>query len=87
MKKLSLVFKLIVLCVIFTFSILSCRKGTCAVCYDGTTSYSNGRGTCSWHGGVDHYSNPDEISVIKTALLIGLIFLGGKLYFSSDSKK
>jgi hypothetical protein len=27
----------------------------CAVCRDGTISYSHGRGTCSYHHGVDHY--------------------------------
>jgi len=26
-----------------------------AKCNDGTTSKSQGRGTCSWHGGVDYY--------------------------------
>lgn len=26
-----------------------------AICRDGTYSYSEGRGTCSWHGGVDHW--------------------------------
>jgi hypothetical protein len=24
------------------------------VCTDGTTSWSTGSGTCSWHGGIDH---------------------------------
>lgn len=30
---------------------------TCAIttCNDGSCSSSVGRGTCSWHGGVDHY--------------------------------
>lgn len=26
-----------------------------AICNDGTRSYSTGRGTCSWHGGIDYY--------------------------------
>lgn len=26
-----------------------------AICNDGTRSYSTGRGTCSWHGGVDYW--------------------------------
>lgn len=26
-----------------------------AICRDGSTSHSRGRGTCSHHGGVDHY--------------------------------
>lgn len=25
-------------------------------CNDGTYSYSTGRGTCSWHGGINHYN-------------------------------
>jgi hypothetical protein len=31
---------------------------SCAVttCNDGTCSYSTGRGTCSWHGGVAYYN-------------------------------
>lgn len=87
MQKLIRAFGIVVICAIFTFSISSCKKGTCAVCNDGTTSYSKGRGTCSWHGGVDHYTDPNEISVFKTAILLGLIFLGGKLYFSGDSDK
>lgn len=27
--------------------------GWCSVCKDGWLSGSSGRGTCSWHGGVD----------------------------------
>lgn len=26
-----------------------------AICNDGSRSYSTGRGTCSWHGGVQYY--------------------------------
>lgn len=29
-----------------------------AICSDGWQSYSTGRGTCSHHGGVDHWLNP-----------------------------
>lgn len=31
------------------------RKFNGAVCNDGSISHSQGRGTCSWHGGVDYY--------------------------------
>lgn len=54
--------------------LLSCKKGKGAICNDGTRSYSTGRGTCSWHGGVRRYIRPDEISVGKTIALFG--FLG-----------
>ena len=27
-----------------------------AICNDGTGSYSTGRGTCSWHDGVNYYT-------------------------------
>lgn len=33
-----------------------------AICNDGWTSHSQGRGTCSWHGGVDYYFYKDEYS-------------------------
>lgn len=33
-----------------------------AICNDGWTSHSQGRGTCSWHGGVDHYFYQGEYS-------------------------
>lgn len=29
--------------------------GYAVICNDGTGSYSTGRGTCSWHGGVSYY--------------------------------
>jgi hypothetical protein len=29
-----------------------------AICRDGWVSYSTGRGTCSHHGGVDHWTHP-----------------------------
>ena len=28
---------------------------TCTICNDGSISHSVGRGTCSWHRGIDHY--------------------------------
>ena len=31
------------------------RKFNGAVCRDGWISHSQGRGTCSWHGGVSYY--------------------------------
>lgn len=34
------------------------NSGVTAVCNDGTSSYSqHASGTCSWHGGVDHWVN------------------------------
>jgi len=30
-------------------------QGGGAICNDGTRSYSTGRGTCSWHGGVNYW--------------------------------
>jgi hypothetical protein len=30
-------------------------NGGGAICADGTRSYSTGRGTCSWHGGVSYW--------------------------------
>lgn len=58
--------------IFFLFLITACKKGEGAICNDGSRSYSTGRGTCSWHGGVDHYLNPDEIDVGST---IGLVFV------------
>lgn len=54
----------------------SCTKGKGAVCNDGSTSNSTGSGTCSWHGGVDYYIDPDEISYPKTFFLIAIIVVG-----------
>ena len=31
------------------------NEGHGAICNDGWRSYSQGRGTCSWHGGVNYY--------------------------------
>ncbi len=57
----------------------SCHKSKGAICNDGHRSYSTGRGTCSHHGGVDHYINTDEVSIPKT---IGLVFILGILGLS-----
>lgn len=64
----------------------SCHKSPGAICNDGHRSYSTGRGTCSWHGGVHHYIDTNEISIPKTAgLVIVLIFVGG--IFVAGQKK
>lgn len=59
--------------IIITFIFIlftACKQGKGAICRDGWRSHSTGSGTCSWHGGVDYYLDPDEISVGKTAALI-----------------
>ena len=33
--------------------VTSCNGGDGSICKDGWFSRSSGRGTCSWHGGVD----------------------------------
>jgi hypothetical protein len=38
------------------------RKFNGAICNDGWTSHSQGRGTCSYHGGVDYYFYKGEYS-------------------------
>lgn len=58
------------------FLLWACRKGEGAICNDGWRSHSTGSGTCSWHGGVHHYIDPEEIDVWNTSLLIILI-IGG----------
>ena len=50
MKKLSLVSTLIMLFTLSLHSGVSANAGT--YCADGSYSYSSGRGTCSWHGGI-----------------------------------
>lgn len=61
---------------IFIFFLLSaCKKGKGAICNDGWRSHSTGSGTCSWHGGIDHYVDPDEIDTGKTILLIVIIIV------------
>jgi hypothetical protein len=48
----------------------ACKKGKGAVCNDGSESHSTGSGTCSWHDGVHHYIDPNEIAIGRTILLI-----------------
>jgi hypothetical protein len=57
--------------------LFSCTQGKGAICNDGWRSHSTGSGTCSWHDGVDHYLDPNEIDVGKTVLLIIVIVIIG----------
>ncbi|MCE2681534.1 MAG: hypothetical protein ACK49D_10160 [Flavobacteriia bacterium] len=57
--------------------ISSCKQGKGAICNDGWRSHSTGSGTCSWHDGVDHYLDPNEIDVGKTLLLIIVVVIIG----------
>ena len=75
------------LLVLLFIVILSCKQGDGAVCNDGSTTTSTGSGTCSWHGGVDHYLDPNEISVTKTAVLIFIILLTTYFIFRNRKKK
>lgn len=74
------------LVVFFCFLLVSCHKSSGAICNDGSRSYSTGRGTCSWHGGVDHYIDTKEISVPKTAGLIIILGFVGFAMIGSSSK-
>lgn len=65
----------------------SCKKGKGAICNDGTRSYSTGRGTCSWHGGVRRYIKPDEISVGNTIVLVGFLGAAGWIGFGIVSEE
>jgi hypothetical protein len=65
----------------------SCHKSPGAICNDGHRSYSTGRGTCSWHGGVNHYIDTEEISVPKTIGLIILLSAGSALFISNNKNK
>lgn len=69
--------------------ISSCKKGKGAICNDGSRSYSTGQGTCSWHGGVDHYVDPNEIDGLSTVLLFVFIavVLWFLYHFLKDEKK
>jgi hypothetical protein len=58
---------------------LSCHKSPGAICNDGHRSYSSGIGTCSWHGGVHHYINTDEISIPKTVGFVVILFFIGRI--------
>jgi len=83
-KPRAIVFILLIfLCSLLT----SCHKSSGAICNDGHRSYSTGRGTCSWHGGVDHYINTDEIDILKTVGLSAFIIIIGGFYISSKNKK
>jgi hypothetical protein len=62
---------------IFTIAtfLFSCTKGKGAICNDGWRSHSIGSGTCSWHGGIDHYIDPNEIDSFKTTVLVIFILV------------
>jgi hypothetical protein len=60
---------------VILFLVTACRKGKGAICNDGWRSHSTGSGTCSWHGGIDHYIDPNEIDSGKTVLLFILIMV------------
>jgi hypothetical protein len=47
---------LTVISFVVCFYTMSSRKRTGATCEDGWKSYSTGSGTCSHHGGVDHWN-------------------------------
>jgi hypothetical protein len=70
MKQLEFFIKTVLIIILPIIN--SCKKGKGAICNDGTRSHSTGSGTCSWHGGVKHYINPNEISIPDT---IGLVLL------------
>lgn len=73
--------------VIFCYLLVSCHKSPGAICIDGHRSYSTGCGTCSWHGGVDHYINTDEISIPKTIGFIIFVGLGFVIIFAKIRDK
>jgi hypothetical protein len=52
--KLSMV--LTVISFVVCFYTMSSRKRIGATCEDGWQSYSKGQGTCSHHGGVEHWN-------------------------------
>lgn len=64
-----------ILYTIVYFLFTACKQGKGAICKDGWRSHSTGSGTCSWHGGVDYYLDPDEISVGKTAVLVIILII------------
>lgn len=77
-----------ILCILtLLFFLVSCHKSPGAICNDGHRSYSTGRGTCSWHGGVNHYIDTDEISVPKTTGLVLIFVLTGAALVNSGKKK
>jgi hypothetical protein len=67
-KKIKIAAKFLLLAIVLLLS--SCKKGKGAICNDGWRSYSTGSGTCSWHGGIDHYIDPNETDGFKTTLLV-----------------
>jgi hypothetical protein len=85
MDKIRLVIFLTLLSI--STLLISCHKSPGAICNDGHRSYSTGRGTCSWHGGVNHYIDTDEISIPKTAGLIVAIIFVGRVFIGSKRKK
>jgi hypothetical protein len=71
--KVVFIFSLI----FFSLVISSCNKSSGAICNDGHRSYSTGRGTCSWHGGVKYYIDENDLSIPKTlGLAVFFVFLG-----------
>ncbi|MHB8261933.1 MAG: hypothetical protein ACYDEC_16865 [Bacteroidia bacterium] len=75
MKLLKVFIKLYLLSVACLLE--SCKKGKGAICNDGSRSHSTGSGTCSWHGGIDHYLDPNEISIGNTIILVLVILVIG----------
>lgn len=63
------------------------RQPDGAICNDGWRSYSQGRGTCSWHGGVDYYlykyvkvgvhqANPTPYIILgNLSIIIGMLMM------------
>ena len=86
MKRKFRIISLVFLCLTFLFCFSSCHKTAGAICNDGHRSYSTGRGTCSWHGGVDHYINTNEISIPNTVGLVVLGLLIGGIFINIDKK-
>lgn len=73
--------------IIFCSLMVSCHEGPGAICRDGHRSYSTGRGTCSWHGGIDHWVDGKEISIPRTAGLIAFIGFVGLAVFEGSKNK
>jgi hypothetical protein len=76
---------LIQFCLIFI--LLSCKKGKGAICNDGWRSHSTGSGTCSWHDGIDHYIDPNEIDVVKTTFLVIFLIVCFAILVMSSKRK
>ncbi len=68
LKKVKIAARIFLITIVLLLS--SCKKGKGAICNDGWRSHSTGSGTCSWHGGIDHYIDPDETDGFKTTLLV-----------------